>query len=136
MTVRAGAGVADCTNAGLGWGFWPCSLILSLGWAVVRVWLKVTDRLEWPSPDVFLSVCSSKLVRQATLVFRFSNSSWKWGSRWAHSSSYMFLLEIGCCRLVGDLYFNLLYVFYLPINWCMHMDANVYMYMRIREFIL
>jgi hypothetical protein len=30
-------------------------------------------------------------VRRAMLVFRDSNSSWKWASRWAHSSSSMFL---------------------------------------------
>jgi len=93
MTIRAGAGVADYTNAGLCWGSWPCSLILSSGWAIVRVWLKMTGRLEGPSPKVFLSVCSSKLVRWATLVFRGSNSSWKWASRWAHSSSSMFLAQ-------------------------------------------
>jgi hypothetical protein len=136
MTVRAGASVDDCTNAGLCWGFWPCSLILSLGWVVVRVWLKVTGRLEGPSPEVFLSVCSSKLVRRATLVFRGSNSSWngRHDERTLHLPC--FSLEVGCCRLVGDLYFNLLYVCYLPMNWCIHMDANVYMYTCIREFIL
>jgi len=91
MTAGAGAGVADYTNAGLCWGSWLCSLILSSGWAIVGIWLKVTDWLEGPSPEVFLSVCSSKLVRWATLVFRDSNSSWKWASRWARSSSYMFL---------------------------------------------
>jgi hypothetical protein len=48
-----------------------------LGWAVVGVWLKVTGRLEGPSPEAFLKVCSSQLVRRATLVFRDSNSYWK-----------------------------------------------------------
>jgi len=75
MIVGAGAGVADCTNVGLCWGPWPCSLILSSGWAIVGIWLKVTGQLEGPSPEVFLSVCSSKLVRRVTLVFRDSNSS-------------------------------------------------------------
>jgi hypothetical protein len=51
----------------------------------------VTGRLEGPTPEVFLNVYLSKLVRRATLVFRDSNSSWKWASRWARSSSSMFL---------------------------------------------
>jgi len=91
MTVRAGAVITDCTNIGLCWGSWPCSLIISSGWAVFGVWLKVTGWLEGPLPEVFLNIYSSKLVRLATLVFRDSNSSWKWASRWAHSSSSMFL---------------------------------------------
>jgi hypothetical protein len=47
--------------------------------------------LQGPSLEAFLSVCSSKLVRRATLTFRDSNSSWKWTSYWARSSSSMFL---------------------------------------------
>jgi len=35
IITRAGAGVADYTNAGLCWGSWPCSPILSLGWAII-----------------------------------------------------------------------------------------------------
>jgi hypothetical protein len=57
MTVGAGAGVAYFTNVGFYWGSRPYSLILSSGWTVVRAWLKVTDRLERPSPEVFLNVC-------------------------------------------------------------------------------
>jgi hypothetical protein len=75
MTVRAGASDVDYTNAGLCWGSWPYSLILSSGWTVVGVWLKMTGQLEGPSPEAFPSVRSSKLVRRATLVFRDSNSS-------------------------------------------------------------
>ena len=89
--VGASAGVADCTNIGFCWGSWPCSLILSSSWTVVGAWLTVTGRLEGPTPEVFLNVYLSKLVRRATLVFRDSNSSWKWASRWARSSSSMFL---------------------------------------------
>ena len=48
MTTGASAGIADCTNARLYWDHWPCSLILSSGWAIVRVWLKVTGWLEGP----------------------------------------------------------------------------------------
>jgi len=75
MTVGVGAGVADGKNVGFCYGSWPCSLILSSDWTIVGAWLKVTGHLEGPSPEVFLSVCSSKLMWRATLVFRDSNSS-------------------------------------------------------------
>jgi len=70
-----GVGVVACTEAGLCWGSWPCSSILSSSWAVVAIWKKVMDWLEGPSLEAFLSVCSIKLVRRVTLAFRDSNSS-------------------------------------------------------------
>jgi len=63
-----GVNVVACTDAGLCWGSWPCSPILSLGWAVVGIWTKVMGWLEGPSLEAFfLSVCSSKLVRRVHL---------------------------------------------------------------------
>ena len=53
MTSVVGASVAECINAGLCWGSWPCSLTLSSSWAVVGIWLNVSGRLEGPSPEVF-----------------------------------------------------------------------------------
>jgi len=91
MTTGAAGGGIECTNAGLYGGSWSCSLNVSSGWAVAGGWTKIAGRLEEPSPEVFLNVCSSKLERRATLAFRDSNSSWKWASWWARSSSSMFL---------------------------------------------
>jgi len=77
MAVGPDTGVADYTNVRLYCGSWPCLVILSSGWAAVEVWLKMTSRLKGPSSETFLSVCLSKLVRQAILAFTDSKSSRK-----------------------------------------------------------
>ena len=79
---------------------------LSLCWGFEK---KMTGRLEGPSLEAFLSVCSSKLMRRATLAFRDSNSSWKWMLRWARSVSNVFSHKIRYCRLEGDLLFILMH---------------------------
>ena len=43
---------------------------VSLGWVVVGGWTKIANRLEGPSPEVFLSVCSSKLEASQAFVQR------------------------------------------------------------------
>jgi hypothetical protein len=43
---------------------------VSLGWVVVGGWTKIADRLEGPSPEIFLSVCSSKLEASQAFVQR------------------------------------------------------------------
>jgi len=101
------------------------SLFLS-GWAVARGWTKIAGWLEGPSPEVFLNVCSSKLVRRATFALRDSNSSWN-GHHGEHALHLpCFLLGVGCCRLFGDLYFNMMQVCMLfTMDGCMCVDANV-----------
>ena len=70
----------------------------------------MTGRLEGPSPEAFLNVCSSKLVRQLYLSSETSTllENGHHGERVLRLPC--FSLEVGCYRLVGDLYFNLLYV--------------------------
>jgi hypothetical protein len=58
-TARAGTDVTGCINIGLCWGSWLYLFVLSLGWAVVKVWTKIAGQLEGPSLEAFLSVCSS-----------------------------------------------------------------------------
>jgi len=72
-TAGVGTDVVDYTNVGLCQGSCACSPIISSGWFAG----KVAGLVEGPSPEVFLSACSSKLVRRATLSFREFNSSWK-----------------------------------------------------------
>jgi hypothetical protein len=75
---------------------------VSLGWVIVGGWTKIADRLEGPSPEVFLSVCSSKLEASQAFVQRLQ-LFFKMG---AETSTFFylqcFLLKIGCCRLIGD----------------------------------
>jgi len=155
MNAGAGADGIKWTNAGLYIGSWPCSLIISSGWAIAEGGTKIAGRLEGPSPTAFLSVFSSKLMRRATLAFRDSNSSWKWASpHGEHAlhlpclprllSETLTLLEngphgehalhlpcflLGVCRLFRDLYFNPVQVCMLfTMDGCMFVDANVYTY--------
>jgi hypothetical protein len=47
-----------------------------------------------------------------------------------------FLLEVGCCRIVGDPYFNLLYVCMLFTNEWIYAYGCKCIYIHIREFVL
>ena len=70
----------------------------------------MTGQLERPSPDVFLSVCSNKLVKQAML----SSETLTLLGNGCHGERALHLpclsLEVKCCRLFGDLYSNLIHV--------------------------
>jgi hypothetical protein len=59
-----------CRNAGLCWGSWPCLPPISSGWVVVGVWTKMIGRLEGTSPELFLSICSSKLEESQAFLQR------------------------------------------------------------------
>jgi hypothetical protein len=43
------------------WGSWPYLPPISSGWVVVGVWTKMIGQLEETSPELFLSICSSRL---------------------------------------------------------------------------
>jgi len=59
-----------CRNAGLCWGSWPCLPLIFLGWLVVGVWTKMIGRLEGTFPELFLSICSSKLEASQAFLQR------------------------------------------------------------------
>jgi len=59
-----------CRNVGLCWGYWPCLPLIFSGWVVVGVRTTIIGRLERTSPELFLSIYSSKLEVSHTCLQR------------------------------------------------------------------